>query len=86
MSLIEEITHRLQALNPTTLEIEDESALHAGHKGNGGGGHFKLTISSEIFNELSQLARHRMIYDLLNDLIPTRVHALSIQANGTQEV
>ena len=86
MSLIEEITQRLQALNPTTLEIEDESALHAGHKGNGGGGHFKLTISSALFNELSQLARHRMIYDLLNDLIPTRVHALSIEANGTQEV
>jgi BolA protein len=84
MTLIEEITARLQVLKPITLNIEDESALHAGHKGNGGGGHFKLTISSEKFNELTQLARHRMIYDLVNDLIPTRVHALSIQANGSQ--
>jgi BolA protein len=84
MTLIEEITTRLQVLKPITLDIEDESALHAGHKGNGGGGHFKLTISSEKFNELTQLARHRMIYDLVNDLIPTRVHALSIQANGSQ--
>jgi BolA protein len=84
MTLIEEITARLQVLKPITLNIEDESALHAGHKGNGGGGHFKLTISSEKFNELTQLARHRMIYDLVNDLIPTRVHALRIQANGSQ--
>jgi BolA protein len=84
MTLIEEITTRLQVLKPITIDIEDESALHAGHKGNGGGGHFKLTISSEKFNELTQLARHRMIYDLVNDLIPTRVHALSIQANGSQ--
>lgn len=80
--MIDELKKRLVVLEPSQLEIEDESALHAGHQGNGGGGHYKLTITSAKFNELSQVARHRMIYALVNDLIPTKVHALSIQANA----
>ena len=79
--MIEQITERLQTLAPTALAIEDESALHAGHAGNGGGGHYKLTITSAAFIEKSAVARHRLIYALLSDLIPNKIHALSIQAN-----
>lgn len=80
MTLIQEITTRLQCLEPTVFEITDESAMHAGHQGNGGGGHFKLTMTSSHFCEKSQIMRHRLIYQLLADLIPSKIHALSIHA------
>ena len=84
MTLIQEITNRLQSLEPTMLEIIDESALHAGHQGNGGG-HFKLKITSSHFNDKSQIMRHRLIYQILTDLIPKQIHALSIQALAHDE-
>ena len=85
MNLIEEIKSRLQPLAPSQLEIQDDSALHAGHKGNGGGGHFTLKIVSASFNGKSHLARHRIIYQLMSDLIPLKIHALSIQAIASEE-
>lgn len=85
MTLTEEITQRLQALAPTSLELIDDSALHAGHSGNNGGGHFRLNISSSHFYQKSHIMRHRAVYDLLADLIPTKIHALSIVANTPDE-
>ena len=85
MTLIEEITARLQVLAPTALNIIDDSALHAGHKGNGGGGHFQVQITSSQFAGKSHIMRHRLIYQALADLIPVRVHALSIQAQAPDE-
>ncbi len=85
MQLTEEIRIKLQALKPINLEIQDDSALHAGHKGNGGGGHFTLTIKSSTFNGLSQVARHRHIYQLLAEYIPSKIHALSIHAIASNE-
>ena len=85
MSLVEEIKLRLQTLSPIQLDIQDDSALHAGHKGNGGGGHFTLTIVSEAFCGLTAVARHRMIYQALSDLMPHRIHALSIRAIASDE-
>jgi BolA protein len=85
MSLQQEIIRRLQSLTPTQLEIEDESALHAGHKGNTGGGHFKLKMTSSHFSGKSQIMRHRLIYQLLSDLIPGQIHALSIHASAPDE-
>ena len=85
MNLIEEIKSRLQSLAPNQLEIQDDSALHAGHKGNGGGGHFNLKIVSAAFNGKSQVARHRIIYQLMDDLIPGQIHALSIHAIASNE-
>jgi BolA protein len=84
-SLIQEITQRLQILAPTALEIIDESARHAKHKGNGGGGHFKLNMTSSHFFEKSQIIRHRLIYQALTDLIPKQIHALSIHALAPDE-
>jgi BolA protein len=86
MSLQQEIIRRLQSFEPIQLEIEDESALHAGHKGNTGGGHFKLKMTSSHFSGKSQIMRHRLIYQLLSDLIPGQIHALSIHAIAPDEL
>jgi len=85
MSLIDDITERLQVLEPIKLEITDESTLHAGHKGNSGGGHFMLRITSSHFCGKSLIMRHRLIYQTLTDLIPHKIHALSIHAIATDE-
>ncbi len=85
MTLIEEITVRLQSLAPSTMNIDDESAMHAGHAGNKGGGHFKLTMTSSHFCGKSQIMRHRLIYQILADLIPSKIHALSIHALAPDE-
>ena len=86
MALTEEIKTRLQALEPTNLNIEDDSALHAGHIGNGGGGHFTLHITSSHFCGKSLIMRHRLIYQALTDLMPHKIHALSIHATATDEI
>ena len=80
MHLTETIKARLSTLNPVNLEIQDDSALHAGHKGNGGGGHFTVKIVSSQFSQKSQIMRHRLVYQLLTDLIPQQIHAISILA------
>ena len=74
------IRNRLAFLNPTKLDIVDESYLHKGHAGNTGGGHFNLTVISEMFQNKSTMERHRIIYSALQDLIPKDIHALSIKA------
>ncbi len=81
MNTAEKIRQRLAALNPEHIEILDESAKHAGHEGaKGGGGHYWLTIVSPQFAGAPTLARHRMIYDLLGDMMHKEIHALSIKA------
>ena len=80
MTLADEIKQRLASLDPTELTLIDESALHAGHAGNQGGGHFKLTLKSSQFSGKSTIMRHRMIYAQLVDMMPHRIHALSIHA------
>jgi BolA protein len=85
MTLIDEMRSRLATLEPTKLDIKDDSALHAGHAGNTGGGHFTLTIVSSQFCGKSQIIRHRSVYQALTGLIPNRIHALSIQAIATDE-
>lgn len=84
--MIDEIKNRLQVLSPAALDLIDESALHAGHQGNGGGGHYKLSITSSHFCGKSPIMRHRLVYQALADLIPHKIHALSIHATATDEV
>ncbi len=82
----EEIQLRLADLAPEHIEIIDESAAHAGHAGAAsGGGHFRLVIVSNRFAGLSTLARHRLVYQQLGDLMTCRIHALSIRAMTTDE-
>jgi BolA family transcriptional regulator, general stress-responsive regulator len=70
------------ALKPIALEVLDDSHLHAGHAGAREGRHFTVRITSERFNELSRVARHRLIYDALHRLIPRGIHALAIEARA----
>lgn len=74
------MVQRLSGLEPDSLEIVDESERHIGHKGSGGGGHFRMTIVSEHFSGKSRVARHRLVYDLLSDLMKGEIHALALNA------
>ncbi|POZ63442.1 BolA family protein [Chromobacterium alticapitis] len=77
----------LQALAPEHLDIQDDSALHAGHAGaRSGGGHYTLTIVSARFAGLSRVQRHRLIYQTLGELMNSRVHALAIRALTPEEL
>ncbi|GAA4422394.1 BolA family protein [Acidovorax lacteus] len=72
----------LERLQPTTLEVLDESAAHAGHAGANGTGfgtHFRVRIASPLFTSLPRVARHRLVYDALQDFIDRGVHALAIE-------
>ena len=79
------IRERLASLEPQLLEIVDDSAKHAGHAGNRGGGHFTVTVVSSQFSGKSPIMRHRIIYQALQDLIPSRIHALSITAHAPED-
>lgn len=86
MSTIEDIKQALQSLNPLQIEIEDDSAKHAGHAGNQGGGHYNLLIVSEQFEGLSLIQRHRLVFAQVDTLMQSQIHALSIQAKTPNEV
>jgi len=70
------------ALAPTRLEVLDESAAHAGHAGANGTGfgtHFRVRIASPLFDGKPRIARHRLVYDSLQDFIDQGLHALAIE-------
>lgn len=69
-------------LNPTQLEVIDESADHAGHAGSNGlghGTHFRVRIGSAAFAGKSRVAQHRLVYDSLQKFIDAGLHALAIE-------
>lgn len=75
------LRERLASLAPLRVELIDDSAQHAGHAGaKSGGGHYRLLIVAEIFRGKSTLARHRLVYDALGELMRSRIHALSIRS------
>lgn len=77
---------RLSILEPVMLDIIDESHKHAGHAGaRDGGGHFVLHITSAQFIGKSTVARHRMIYSALGELMKREIHALTIVADTPNE-
>ncbi|MDX8399507.1 MAG: BolA family protein [Gallionellaceae bacterium] len=81
MNRIELISTRLEVLQPLQIELADDSHLHAGHAGaREGGGHYRLTIVSPQFVGKSTVARHRMIYSALGNMMKQEIHALSITA------
>jgi BolA family transcriptional regulator, general stress-responsive regulator len=66
---------------PIQLTVEDESHLHAGHAGAAGGqSHFRIRIVSEAFRGMPPVARHRLIYAAVDDLLKSDIHALAIEA------
>ena len=86
MSIVSSIRERLATLKPEHLEIGDDSAKHAGHAGaRGGGGHFRVTIVSNAFAGCSAMARHRLVYQALGDMMKHDIHAMSIVAKTPDE-
>jgi BolA protein len=84
--LAAEIETRLRAaLAPLSIEVQDDSHLHAGHAGAREGGHFTVRLCSARFAGLKRLARHRLVYDSVGALGPLGVHALSIDARAPGE-
>lgn len=68
-----------QALSATEIQVEDESAQHAGHAGAAsGGGHYRVTVVSPLFVGKTPVARHRMVYEALAAEMKTEIHALAL--------
>jgi BolA protein len=66
---------------PVSLLIEDDSHHHAGHAGAAGGqSHFRVRIVAEAFRGLSPVARHRLVYEAVADMLKSDIHALAIEA------
>ncbi len=83
---VSRIRSALDALDPSSLDIRDDSQKHAGHAGaRDGRGHFSVRIVSARFEGLLPLKRHRLVYDALGPLMETDIHAVAIQARTPAE-
>jgi BolA family transcriptional regulator, general stress-responsive regulator len=78
----ERLTNQLQ---PTLLDVIDESHLHVGHAGAGSAGHFAVAITAEAFNGKSLIEQHRLVYQAVDDLMRSEIHALSIKVIASDE-
>ena len=87
MSVDAQIRERLARLDPLALELMDESAAHQGHAGwrPGGNTHWRLRIVSNAFRGKPTVARHRMVYAALGELMDHPIHALAITARAPDE-
>jgi BolA protein len=87
MTVAETIRARLQALEPLALDLVDESEQHRGHAGyrEGGNTHWRLSIVSPRFAGQPTVARHRMVYQALGELMQQPIHALAITARSPEE-
>jgi len=86
MNVPDEIRQRLAVLQPSRLEIVDQSALHAGHDGaKAGGGHYLITIVSPVFTGQGTVKRHRLVYDALGKLMEREIHAMSMTTLSPDE-
>jgi BolA protein len=85
---VERIRAALQAaLVPVELEVGDDSHLHVGHAGAAsGGGHYRVRIVSERFENLRLVMRHRLVYDAVQGMMHTDIHALAITAIAPSEL
>jgi len=74
-------------LNPILLDVIDESHKHAGHAGSrpGGNTHFRITIVSQAFHDLSKVQRHRKVHDILKEELATTLHALSLNLKSPHD-
>jgi BolA protein len=84
-------TERIQSLleaafAPVDLLVKDQSHLHAGHAGaRDGKGHFEVRIVADAFAGKSRIRRHRMVFEALDDMMQTDIHALSVHAHAPEE-
>ncbi len=84
---IEKIRSRLIAtFSPLECQLVDDSHLHAGHAGAASGaGHYSVRLVSDRFDGLNRIARHRLVYDCLRDMMLSDIHALNIIALAPSE-
>jgi BolA protein len=75
-----------ERLQPTRLELLDESARHVGHAGAGAGGHFRLRIVSNAFSGLPLVQRHRLVHDALAPLFGAEIHALALETTAPDDL
>ena len=82
-SIAEEMRQRLAELQPTRLEVIDESEQHRGHAGwrEGGQTHFRIRMASPRFQGLGRVDRHRLVNRTLGDIVP-RIHALALELSA----
>lgn len=87
MDLATRIRERLASLEPSTVELLDESGSHIGHSGwKPGGSHFRLTIVSTRFAGKNRIERHRLVYEALGALMQGEIHALAVNALTPDEL
>lgn len=85
MTMVDQITSKLQAeLQPASLEVINESHLHAGHAGSPGTGesHFRIRVTAAEFTGQSRLKMHQRINKILEEELKTKIHALAIEAKS----
>jgi len=87
-SRVERIRQRLlETLTPQECLVTDESALHVGHAGAAaGGGHFRVRLVAAQFEGQNRVARHRLVYHYLDDMMQSEIHALALVALAPSEV
>lgn len=90
MNRDQRILDLLKSLNPTVLDLKNDSAKHATHVRHmgvppTGETHYKLTLVTSLFEGVSRIDRQRMIMDLLKDEFKTGLHALEIKAIAQSE-
>lgn len=74
------------AFPDASIELIDDSHLHRGHVGaREGKGHFRVVLTSPVFDGLPLLARHRRVYAALAALLDSDIHALQIDAKSPRE-
>jgi BolA protein len=79
MNRVERIRHLLQSLQPTLLEVIDDSHKHLGHEGaKSGAGHFTVKIASPLFMDKTRIQCHQLVYQAVDEMIKGEIHALAI--------
>lgn len=85
--LVQQIENKMrEEFSPTSLEVINESHLHAGHQpGFDGGGesHIRIRMIADAFNGMSRVNIHRAINALLKEELDAGLHALAIDAKGS---
>lgn len=88
MSIADDIKSRLnKAFAPQSLEVKDQSHLHAGHMGSREAGetHFRVAIVAAAFSGCARVQRHRMVTEALQDLMDNPIHALALSIKTPEE-
>ena len=73
-------------LEPSFIEVIDESHLHANHNpdSKNGGTHFKVKIISNTFKDKSKIEKHRIVHEILDYELKNGVHALTLSLSDIE--